>query len=139
MPAITIEFDAKSYQRDASITIPGHGTYECGNTLHDSEEALEDPLTRPQFEALEQIQRYGLRLRLDLNGSFTVLGTHSCDKGHQTTSEVRRLPAGGGAVILCESCWRWEMRYRRDRNKDLHSADKFETPDWRELEIYDGS
>ena len=57
----------------------------------------------------------------------------NCDGAHCTseTGQVRRLPTGGGgALILCQACFRHEIRYRRKRNKTLLEHNRFELPEW---------
>lgn len=63
-----------------------------------------------------------------------------CEKGEcvDPTSDVRKLPTGGGAnAILCRSCFENEIQYRKDRNKTLHPEERFATPRWEDLEVYE--
>ena len=54
-----------------------------------------------------------------------------CDYGHETVSEVRRLPIGEDAgIILCMHHYILERKYRR-ANGDIRI-----TPEWRDLPIY---
>lgn len=51
--------------------------------------------------------------------------------------EVRRLPTGGtSASIVCFNHYKKEMEYRKVRNLVL--GEKFDIPDWKSLEIYNG-
>ena len=66
---------------------------------------------------------------------------NNCDGGHclSNKGEVRRLPTGGdSAAILCRACFGHELRFRRDRNRDLSEAAKFALPAWNDLEVYKG-
>ena len=62
----------------------------------------------------------------------------NCDgSGPHAVNEVRVLPIGGsGNLILCISCFRHEIHWRRLRNKELGTAFRFELPEWQTLEIY---
>lgn len=52
--------------------------------------------------------------------------------------EVRVLPYGGdGNLILCFSCYAHEMQFRRERNQKLAPDCQFETPEWKDLKVYD--
>lgn len=64
------------------------------------------------------------------------------DYGYECT-EARKLPLGGGANIICpRRGYEREMAYRRERNAaksgSMAVANKFDTPSWESLEIYDG-
>lgn len=66
----------------------------------------------------------------------------NCDGANcwKAEGEVRRLPTGGdGAVIVCFGCYCHEMSYRNDLNKELHPDNRFESPDWEDLEIYENN
>jgi len=48
-----------------------------------------------------------------------------CDWGHQHKS-IKRLDTGGGSgAFLCPLHWRYEMQWRKERNKDLSENVKF--------------
>lgn len=48
-----------------------------------------------------------------------------CDYGHEAT-KARRLNLGGGAgIFLCKTHWDREMRYRKERNKQLTGDARF--------------
>ena len=50
---------------------------------------------------------------------------------------VRVLPTGGQSnAILCRSCFEHEMRWRKERNRELGTAYQFKLPDWGTLEVY---
>lgn len=52
--------------------------------------------------------------------------------------EVRRVPIGGdGAVILCRRCFRAEIVWRKERNKELGEYAQFDLPKWEDLEVYE--
>jgi hypothetical protein len=64
----------------------------------------------------------------------------NCDGGKCDSSvgEVRVLPTGGdGNAILCRSCHRHELSWRRDRNRELGDFAKFDLPTWESLKVYD--
>lgn len=145
---VTILFDTKSFCRYADVTISG----ELIGDGEDATDAIRERAlgtTHHQDDTLRAINDRGLLVSIDEDGKITgqpaprgQLIVNHCDKGHQTTSPVRRLPTGGGgASILCHPCYLHEMAYRRDRNQDpeLNPANHFETPKWDELEVYDGS
>jgi hypothetical protein len=51
---------------------------------------------------------------------------------------VRVLPTGGGGnAILCVRCYRREMMWRRDDNKNLDTDAQRPIPAWKELKIYE--
>jgi len=63
----------------------------------------------------------------------------NCDGSHCTwpSGETRRLPYGGeGNVILCRSCYEYELRWRRERNEELGPDAQFELPAWETLAVY---
>ena len=65
----------------------------------------------------------------------------NCDGGGPCLpGEVRVLPTGGdGNAILCARCYRREMTFRRDRNRDLDKDAQFDIPAWKDLKVYDVS
>lgn len=66
----------------------------------------------------------------------------NCDGSHcwHSHGEVRVLPAGGSSnLILCRACYEHELSFRRERNRDLGTAFKFELPTWDSLEVYGGA
>jgi len=51
--------------------------------------------------------------------------------------EVRLLPIGGdGNLILCFSCYNYEINYRKDRNKSLSKENQYKLPAWEDLQVY---
>jgi hypothetical protein len=63
----------------------------------------------------------------------------NCDGGHcsSSTGQVRVLPTGGDSnAILCNTCWRYEMAFRRDRNRELAPENRFDLPTWASLKVY---
>lgn len=62
-----------------------------------------------------------------------------CDgSGPCLPGEVRVLPTGGGGnAILCVRCYRREMMWRRDDNKNLDTDAQRPIPAWKELKIYE--
>lgn len=59
------------------------------------------------------------------------------DKCTNPKGEVRVLPTGGDSnAILCNACYLHEMRFRRERNKDLAPANRFKLPEWEALKPY---
>jgi hypothetical protein len=62
----------------------------------------------------------------------------NCDGDHcrKEIGEVRLLPIGGdGNIIVCQSCYAHEMKYRRNRI----ALDKveFDLPKWEALKLYE--
>jgi len=70
----------------------------------------------------------------------TVVRTNpDCNGSHcqQRTGEVRVLPTGGdGNVILCRACFDHEIRWRRERNRELGDFAQFKLPAWEACEVY---
>ncbi len=62
----------------------------------------------------------------------------NCDgSGPCAEGEVRVLPTGGDSnAILCAWCFRREMNYRLDRNRDLGKDCQFKIPTWQSLKVY---
>lgn len=63
----------------------------------------------------------------------------NCDGGHcaSATGEVRLLLTGGDSnAILCQRCFRYELEFRRERNRELSPDCQFALPVWSELETY---
>jgi len=61
------------------------------------------------------------------------------DKCMSATGEVRVLPTGADSnAILCWACYKHEMAFRRDRNRELSPDCRFDLPDWSSLKVYDG-
>lgn len=59
------------------------------------------------------------------------------DKCTEANGETRVLPTGGDSnAILCFACYLHEMRFRRERNRDLAKENQFALPAWRDLKIY---
>jgi hypothetical protein len=59
---------------------------------------------------------------------------NSCDGGHETQHEVRRLPISeDSAVLVCRSHYNKEMAFRRDRQRETQVAWDF--PTWESLRI----
>jgi hypothetical protein len=66
----------------------------------------------------------------------------NCDGARCTWSvgEVRVLPLGaGGNLILCHTCFAHEIRFRKERNKELSADARFDLPTWESLKIYTGA
>lgn len=64
---------------------------------------------------------------------------NNCDGSHCATSQgdVRILSTGGaGNLILCQSCFDHELRWRRERNKRLSVEAQFSLPSWQSLQVY---
>jgi len=64
----------------------------------------------------------------------------NCDGDHCTWSvgEVRVLPLGGdGNLILCKTCFAHEIRFRKERNRELSTDAAFDLPTWESLEVYE--
>jgi hypothetical protein len=64
----------------------------------------------------------------------------NCDgAGPHESGEVRRLPWGectDGASILCRACFRHEINWRKDRNRELEPENRFDLPAWADLKVY---
>lgn len=53
-----------------------------------------------------------------------------CDFGHEA-KKVRRLDTGGGSgAFLCKKHWEQEMRWRKQRNKELEKRNMFSIRKW---------
>jgi hypothetical protein len=62
------------------------------------------------------------------------------DKCRQFNGQVRVLPTGGDSnAILCHTCFDYEIRFRRERNRELSDDCKFDLPSWDSLKVYDAS
>jgi hypothetical protein len=64
---------------------------------------------------------------------------NNCDNDKCTDSkgEVRVLPTGGeGNAILCRACFRHELRFRMERNRELCPENQFDLPSWQDLKVY---
>jgi len=59
-----------------------------------------------------------------------------CDHGHEA-EEIRKLPIGGGNMLVCRDHYTQEMLFRKERNKKL-GWKAFDLPNWEKLEVYDG-
>lgn len=60
----------------------------------------------------------------------------SCDGAHCrfSTGEVRVLPTSCDSnAILCRECYEHEIRFRKERNRDLGTAHRFLLPTWEKL------
>jgi hypothetical protein len=68
----------------------------------------------------------------------TVNTNNNCDgSGPCEAGEVRVLTTGGQSnAILCRECFRREIEYRRERNRELGSEFQFELPAWGSLRVY---
>lgn len=63
----------------------------------------------------------------------------NCDGGNciSAVGEVRVLPTGGDSnAILCRACFDHEMRFRRERNKELAESAAFDLTGWLTLKVY---
>ena len=63
----------------------------------------------------------------------------NCDSAWCTAESgaVRLLPTGGDSnAILCRACHYHELKWRKERNKDLGDFAKFKLPKWEELKVY---
>jgi hypothetical protein len=72
------------------------------------------------------------------HGDDMKVHNNNCDGDHcnSSTGEVRLLPYGGGGnLILCRSCYDYEIAWRKDQIKRKRD---FETPEWESLEVYTG-
>ena len=81
----------------------------------------------------------GIRIYLERKAPPAYANNPNCDgdKCTEARGEVRRLPlCGGGNLILCKTCYRNEMAFRRDRNRELGKADRFDLPAWKTLKVY---
>jgi hypothetical protein len=59
------------------------------------------------------------------------------DFGYET-NELRVLPIGDGENILCSKCgYEREIKWRKERNKNLEDFAKFDLPKWKDLKIYE--
>jgi hypothetical protein len=70
---------------------------------------------------------------------MTIHKNNNCDGGRCTSpnGEVRVYPLGGGGnLILCQSCWAHENKYRFERGKETGEPSNFPQQDWYRAEIY---
>jgi hypothetical protein len=64
-----------------------------------------------------------------------VINNNCNGDGPHRGSQVRLLPTGGGGnAILCRACFRREMAYRYDRNREVKGS--FDIPVWDSLKVY---
>ncbi len=70
--------------------------------------------------------------------TYGPTGADTMDDDHGLPcSEIRVLPVGGGGNALVGlKSYRKEMKFRRDRNRELGYAERFEMPSWDSLKIY---
>lgn len=63
---------------------------------------------------------------------------NNCDgSGPCVEGQVRLLPIGGEAnVILCAACFRREIRWRVERNRELSPDCQFKLPAWTDCKVY---
>lgn len=67
---------------------------------------------------------------------MTKFNNPNCDGAHcrSQEGEVRVLPYGGGGnLILCKSCFDFELAWRKGENRRSRN---FELPTWKSLDIY---
>lgn len=71
-------------------------------------------------------------------GSKKNAGLNSCDHGHMTSGQVRRLPISkdGGAIVVCRKHYDEEMAWRREKNRSLSKQARFPYPRWESLKTY---
>lgn len=66
----------------------------------------------------------------------------NCDNDKCLTEhgQVRKVPSTGGSnLILCNHCFKCEMAWRKERNKELERDNRFPMLRWNDLEVYDVS
>lgn len=70
--------------------------------------------------------------------TLTMINWNCDGSGPHTPGEVRVLPYGGdGNLILCYNCYLREMRFRKERNRDLSKDCQFKLPQWDDLKVYE--
>ncbi|TVM02979.1 MAG: hypothetical protein CV087_07475 [Candidatus Brocadia sp. WS118] len=52
------------------------------------------------------------------------------------TSEMRVLPIGGSNILCSYQGYLREIKFRKERNKELAPENRFDLPTWKSLEIY---
>ena len=73
---------------------------------------------------------------------------NACDGGHETNSEIRRLPLGddegipeneksNSAVLVCYNHYLAEIKWRKMCNESLADSCKFDLPLWQDLKVYE--
>ena len=65
---------------------------------------------------------------------------YNCDGNHckEINDEVRYLKmSNNSGLILCRSCFGYEIKWRKLRNKELEKQNRFDLPVWDRLEIYE--
>jgi len=61
------------------------------------------------------------------------------DYCNESDGEVRLLPSGGDSnSILCHRCYKAEIIWRQDRNRELAVWARFKLPTWESLKVYKG-
>jgi hypothetical protein len=63
----------------------------------------------------------------------------NCEGLHCTSNkgEVRKLPAGSGNMLLCRSCYDFEIKFRKEQNAEMEGTGTyFDLPLWHDLEVY---
>lgn len=59
------------------------------------------------------------------------------DQCRKITGEIRVLPTGkDGNALLCRHCFKHELAFRRERNRELDHDCQFELPAWDSLKVY---
>ena len=64
---------------------------------------------------------------------------YNCDGDHcrEANGEVRVLPTGGGSnLLLCLACFTHELEFRKERNRELETGNRFDLPLWHDLKVY---
>lgn len=56
--------------------------------------------------------------------------TDACDYGHQSPECVRLSLPGNAGVYLCHKHWDVEMRWRKERNKELSAEAQYDILPW---------
>lgn len=98
---------------------------------------------RQQLQKREQEQALALHIALDkLKFDLVpVMSNPNCDgSGPHHGQQVRVLPVtkgpNGSNAILCWNCFLNELRWRKERNKDLAKDCQFDLPRWHSLKVY---
>lgn len=61
-----------------------------------------------------------------------------CGSGPHVIGAVRVMPIGGGGnLILCSACWKRELRWREERNRELDEFAKFDLLPWKDAKLYE--
>lgn len=92
-----------------------------------------------EWNCMQEKRGVDLRPLHPLNRASCDSKNPNCDndKCNSPNGQVRVLPSGGDSnLILCRSCFEYEIRYRKERNRELSKDCQFKLPKWEDLKVY---